>query len=164
MGPSRPRRAPPAKAAAPPAAKPITTAPGPLGDLLRKWYAEGTAAGNVGDYYDNRDRGHSDLDMGPYPQLQKIPYPEEARRLSLDWAGQRRIVPAVVFGNSSTAAPPRQGGSNPRLFYTFPLGLRFLSLQYTMNNLYIYPAHSTTSRATTARPDSATSTRPTRPT
>ena len=35
--------------------KPITTARGELGDLLRKWYKEGTAAGNVGDWYDNRD-------------------------------------------------------------------------------------------------------------
>jgi hypothetical protein len=41
------------------AARPITTSPGELGELLRKWQQEGTAAGNVGDWYDNRDRGHS---------------------------------------------------------------------------------------------------------
>ena len=38
--------------------KPVTMIKGKVGDLLRRWYAEGTAAGNVGDYYDNRDSGH----------------------------------------------------------------------------------------------------------
>lgn len=35
--------------------KPITTAKGEVGDLLRQWSKDGTAAGNVGDWYDNRD-------------------------------------------------------------------------------------------------------------
>src|SRR5262245_1723691 len=42
---------------------PVTTAKDELGELLRKWWAEGTAAGNVGDFYDNRDRGHSSLNV-----------------------------------------------------------------------------------------------------
>ena len=41
--------------------KPITTVKGEVGDALRNWYEKGTAAGNVGDYYDNRDSGHSML-------------------------------------------------------------------------------------------------------
>src|SRR5262245_46037868 len=64
--------------------------PGELGDLLGRWWKEGTAAGNVGDYYDNRDREHSGLDMRSYPQLQKIRYtPEELKRRA-DWALQPR--------------------------------------------------------------------------
>src|SRR5215470_7335669 len=54
--------------------KPITTARGEVGDLLRGWWKEGTAAGNVGDFYDNRDGKHSDLDTSPYPQLQRFKY------------------------------------------------------------------------------------------
>jgi len=123
------------------AKKPITNAAGEVGDLLRKWWKEGTAAGNVGDFYDNRDGGHSDLDMGPYPQLQRIVYTPEDIRLRRHWAGQRAIVPRVVFGNSSTSAPFLFGGSNPRMYYTSPAGLAFLYEEYTRNNVYIYPEH-----------------------
>ena len=121
--------------------KPITTAKGELGDLLRKWYAEGTAAGNKGDFYDNRDRTHSELSRGPYPQLQKWQYPKEELDRRLDWAFFGGLRPAIVFGNSSTSAGAYEGGSNPRQAYTHPKGLEVLYRQYRGNNLYIYPEH-----------------------
>jgi hypothetical protein len=123
------------------ARKPITTATGELGGLLRQWWREGTAAGNVGDFYDNRDGGHSDLDTSPYPQLQRIVYTADDIKLRRHWAGQRIILPHVVFGNSSTSAPFLFGGSNPRMYYTAPAGLDFLYQEYTHNNVYIYPEH-----------------------
>jgi len=36
--------------------------------------------GNDGDYYDNRDRGHSELKLAPYPGMLKIPYSERIER------------------------------------------------------------------------------------
>lgn len=124
-----------------PTTQPITTARGEVGDLLRKWYAEGTAAGNVGDWYDNRDRGHSNLDLTPYPQIQKISYSEEDRSVHRDWAAQVRLLPMVVFGNSSTSAGINTGGSNVRMYYVNPQGLPFLYMEYTHNNVYMYPEH-----------------------
>jgi hypothetical protein len=121
--------------------KPITTAQGPLGDLLRKWWQEKTAAGNVGDWYDNRDRAHSDLNMGPYPQLQRIVYTPEEIKGYRDWAAMGTTRPHVTFGNSSTSAPILQGGSNPRHYYVSPRGLAILHDHYTHNNIYIYPEH-----------------------
>ena len=121
--------------------KPVTTMSGPAGDLLKKWYAEKTAAGNVGDVYDNRDRGHSGLDLGQFPQLSKTVYNEQALKYRVDWAATLRRVPLVLFGNSSTSAGATAGGSNPRMMYTRPGGLRALYAQYTSNNLYIYPEH-----------------------
>src|SRR5581483_6607075 len=59
---------------------------GPVGDLLRKWYAQGTAAGNTGDFYDNRDRDHSALHRPTYPQLDEIMYTAEERKKYIDWA------------------------------------------------------------------------------
>ena len=131
---------PPAK---PPAKdeKPITAQGGPLGDLLKKWWAQGTAAGNTGDYYDNRDRGHSGLDMSRYPQLSKVAYTEMERKAGLDWAVAGRVLGHVTFGNSSTSGGVHQGGSNPRHLYTNPMGLAALARQYVYNNLYIYPEH-----------------------
>ena len=124
-----------------PPSKPITTAKGRLGDLVRRWYAEGTAAGNEGDYYDNRDRGHSGLNLEPYPQLTKVEYTEEDRKRGLDWAIQGRVLPHVVFGNSSTSGHVTAGGSNARIVYGHPMGLALLYAQYTHSNLYIYPEH-----------------------
>ncbi len=124
-----------------PSATPVAAGRGKVAELLRKWYAEGTAAGNAGDYYDNRDRGHSHLGMRPYPQLQKVAYTPAQRSRRADWGAQRAVLPFVVFGNSSTSAPFRRGGSNARMFYTSAGGLGLLYRQYTRNNLYIYPEH-----------------------
>jgi hypothetical protein len=121
--------------------KPVTLIKGEVGDILRQWYAKGTAAGNVGDYYDNRDNGHSHLKMEDYPQLRKIKYSEEDRKQRKHYAVQRILLPYVVFGNSSTSAGLLNGGSNVRTYYTNPKGMAFLYRQYTHNNLYIYPAH-----------------------
>jgi hypothetical protein len=121
--------------------KPIALAGSEIGDLLRKWYAAGTAAGNIGDYYDNRDSGHSQLDMSRYPQLQQIVYPESVIKSRTNRGRQTRILPDVVFGNSSTSFSAEGGGSNPRGYYVSSQGVNFLFSQYTSNNLYIYPEH-----------------------
>lgn len=121
--------------------KPITTAPGEVGQLLRGWWRAGTAAGNVGDWYDNRDRDHSALNLTLFPQLRKVAYSDDDRKAKRDWALQPRVLPFVVFGNSSTSAPPRLGGSNVRTYYSAPLGLKVLEQHYLKNNLYIYPEH-----------------------
>ncbi len=122
-------------------AKPITTDRGPIGDLLRKWAAEGTAAGNTGDFYDNRDRGHSVLDRAPYPQLQAITYSDADRKIDREWGFQTTVRPEVVFGNASTASPATVGGCNTRILYTTGGGLELLHSQYRLHNLYMYPAH-----------------------
>ncbi|HEV8605724.1 MAG TPA: hypothetical protein VGQ99_10180 [Tepidisphaeraceae bacterium] len=112
-----------------------------LPQLLRQWQSEGAAAGNQGDFYDNRDRGHSDLKIALYPGLQKIPYTEQDRKINRDWGAQFSLIPRVVFGNSSTAAPATATGSNIRIYYTNRGGIEFLYQQYTHNNLYVYPEH-----------------------
>lgn len=120
----------------------ITTDKGSLGDMLRAWAAVGSAAGNIGDWYDNRDREHSGLQLDLWPQLQKVAYSEEERQRGVDWGAQGRVLPFVVFGNSSTSSSLAQGGSNTRQLYTHPLGLRLLYAQYRHHNLYIYPEHA----------------------
>lgn len=123
------------------AKKPITTVTYPVGQRLRAWGKEGTAAGLVGVWYDNRDRGHSDLPLATFPQLRQVTYTKAEFDARLDWALQPRVLPKVVFGNSSTSAPPEQGGSNVRVYYCSGDGLRLLEKQYLGNNLYVYPEH-----------------------
>jgi hypothetical protein len=121
--------------------KPITTWTGPPGDLLRGWWKEGSAAGHVGDWYDNRDAGHSPLQLPLFPQLRQVDYSEKDRKAGLHYALQPRVLPHVVFGNSSTSASPETSGSNIRTLYCVPRGLTVLAEQYRKNNLYIYPEH-----------------------
>ncbi len=123
------------------AERPIAANGGEIGKTLRKWHSEGTAAGNIGDFYDNRDGGHSNLNMKPYPQLQRVEYTEEQIKARKNWGMQNKILPHVVFGNSSTSASPDREGSNARSYYVNPDGLKFLFAQYMRNNLYIYPEH-----------------------
>ena len=52
--------------------KPIAAVGGKVGELLSQWWKEGTASGNAGDFYDNRDGDHSPLDLARYPQLSAI--------------------------------------------------------------------------------------------
>ncbi len=111
-------------------------------ELLGRWYAGGTAAGNHSDYYDNRDRGHSRIQLKQYPQFKEVEYSDRDRERNLDWAAQWQILPHITLGNSSTAAGVKRGGSNVRqVYYTNPKGMNFLYSQYRTGNLYIYPEH-----------------------
>jgi YD repeat-containing protein len=119
----------------------IANGNGQIVDLLRKWHVEGTAAGNTGDFYDNRDGDHSPLNLNPWPQLDQVIYTPEDIKARRHWAAQQVILPHVTFGNSSTSAPVTNSGSNIRFYYTHPRGMAFLYQEYRSNNLYMYPAH-----------------------
>lgn len=119
----------------------IANGNGKIVDLLRKWHVEGTAAGNTGDFYDNRDGDHSPLNLNPWPQLDQVIYTPEDVKIRRHWAAQQVILPHVTFGNSSTSAPVASSGSNIRFYYTQARGMAFLYQEYRSNNLYMYPAH-----------------------
>lgn len=119
--------------------QPVCTDKSKVCKLLNKWYKEGSAAGNTGDFYDNRDRNHSRVKLESYPQLNEVEYTFDERSQYKDWAGQHKILPHVTVGNSSTAG---KLGSNPRAwYYTTQEGMNFLYSQYRKNNLYVYPEH-----------------------
>ena len=120
--------------------KPVTISKDEIGDLLTKWWEEGTAAGNVGDFYDNRDDEHSDFKTDEFPQLRRILYSSDDVKNRRNWALTLNVRPHVTFGNSSTAAPTNKSGSNGRNAYCKPGGIALLAQQYSGNNVYIYPA------------------------
>src|SRR4051794_12563846 len=71
--------------------KPITADTSEIGKLLTKWHKDGTAAGNAGDWYDNRDGEHSPLDLRPWPQLRKIKYTDDDVKTRRNWAFMPRV-------------------------------------------------------------------------
>ena len=124
-----------------PTTLPITLGGDKVAQLLKQWWAEGTAAGHLGDHYDNRDREHSGFGVANWPQLKKVIYSPEELAVRADWAAQHRLWPFVTFGNSSTSAGVTTGGSNVRMYYDSTQGIAFLYSQYRADNIYMYPEH-----------------------
>lgn len=112
--------------------------------LVNDWFAEGTAAGNTGDLYDNLDKGHSLLALGQFPQMTRVQYSEEARNAKADYTIQtQHLFNRPTLGNSSTA---QTGGpfwrSNPRMAMIDGFQVALLYNQYVHNHLYVYPEHA----------------------
>jgi hypothetical protein len=149
------------------AAQPVVAGYGKAGELLAQWYKEGTAAGNHGDLYDNRDGGHSFMNFKTFPQLTRVIYGEEVQKRRMNWGLQRwfqyngvrldnsstasagaapkggmSVQPIICLGNSSTALT---GGPiwrcQGRLALTDPGAVVALFLQYVNRQLYMYPVH-----------------------
>ena len=112
-------------------------------EVLRRLAAQGRAGGLAGVVYDNRDRGHSHLDVRAFPQLTPVLYDESLRAADLDNGIAGPILfRAPVIGNSSTAVTsgpaPRSLG---RLAMTVGPGPFRAWQGYASNHLYVYPAH-----------------------
>ena len=123
-------------------AGPIATGTSKVAQRLRIWHAAGTAAGNTGDFYDNRDGGHSGLKMSLFPQLEQFQYTAEQKKRRLHWGLQLRMLfNHVTIGNSSTSAPVARGGANTRRALTTPRAAGALYTQYRRSHLYVYPEH-----------------------
>lgn len=123
--------------------KPVTTGTTAVDNLIREWFAEGTASGNFGDLYDNRDRRHSQLPKSKFPQLSRVMYSPAARAENLDYGCQANILfNGVVMGNSSTSLTTKRiWRCQTRLLLTRQASASQLSNQYANNHIYLYPEH-----------------------
>jgi hypothetical protein len=129
----------------------ITTQPGPVGDLLRQWRKEGTAAGLRGVLYDNHDEDHSNMNYAWFPELARVEYSQPARetKTAMHGLGQLHrglqlmfVHNAPVIGNASVAQT--QGPfwrSVPRQALANAATAALLADQYANNMLYFYPEH-----------------------
>lgn len=137
---------------------PIAVGLGAAGDLLRQWQREGTAAGNHGDLYDNRDRDHSTMTVASFPQITSVEYAPALKQKGTDYGPQTRMLflermPAlgkqdgqisqvITIGNSSTAwVGQPTWRSQYRGLLTRTGGGNLLALHYVANHLYVYPEH-----------------------
>ncbi len=124
--------------------KPIVIRQGAAGDLVRKWFEEGTAAGNWGDLYDNRDADHSNMHFADFRTLSRIEYSDIAKQQNLHYGLQLLFqFNRPTIGNSSTALTGKViWRSQPRLAITQPGGIQQQALQYFSNHIYMYPEHT----------------------
>ncbi len=122
---------------------PVIVGNGEVGELLRGWYAEKTAAGNYGDLYDNHDNDHANLDYENIPQLTRTEYSAEAKASGLHNGLQNQIFfNMITLGNSSTAVtsgPLWRSQARAAQVDMRTVNLQFM--HYRMNHLYFYPEH-----------------------
>jgi hypothetical protein len=125
------------------AEKPVAKGEDKMSNLLGKWHKAGTAAGNVGDLYDNHDGDHSNMNFGAFPQLTRIEFGPSIRQRQLHMGLQRQFIySGVTLGNSSTALTHGlYWRSQARGALTQPNGVARLALHYIGNHLYFYPEH-----------------------
>ena len=115
----------------------------PEGRLLARLVARGEAAGNWGDLYDNRDRGHSRLRVERFPLLTPVSYAEGAVAAGVEYGlNTQMLFDRITLGNSSTAYTVRRfWRSLPRIAMTRDGGAARLYDLYRRNHLYLYPEH-----------------------
>ncbi len=110
--------------------------------LLTAWLGDGSAAGNAGDIYINRDRGHSPLAAGDFPLLTVLRYSDSARPFNADVNHPNAFIgDAAVFGNISrgyTSGPFWR--SMARATFTEPGNVAArMDLLYRSNQFWVIP-------------------------
>ncbi len=129
----------------------ISKQPGAVGDLLRQWRKDGTAAGLHGILYDNHDADHSNMHYDWFPELARIEYCDAAKKSKTMMYGAGDIHRglqllfvhnAPVIGNASVAQT--QGPfwrSMPRVVMANASAAALVADQYVNNMMYFYPEH-----------------------
>jgi len=115
---------------------------GPVAALIKSWISEKSAAGNSGDLYMNRDRGHSKIGIKDFPDLTPVVYCKEAVALNCDYHLPNTMFEYPLIGNSSMAMTK---GPYWRSLPRAALSDQFSSIQqcmlYLNNQMWVYPEH-----------------------
>ncbi|MFA7172759.1 MAG: tetratricopeptide repeat protein [Kiritimatiellia bacterium] len=115
---------------------------GPVAELIRGWLSEGVAAGNRGDLYMNRDRGHSKIGIADFPALTPVVYSAEGVTANADYNLPNTIFEYPLIGNSSMAMT--QGPywrSLPRMALSDQFSSILHCRLYLSNQMWVYPEH-----------------------
>ena len=116
---------------------------GPAKDVLAAKLADGSAAGNAGDIYVNRDADHSRIDLKDFPLLSELRFEGEAKKKGIDRAIPNTLYPdAAVIGNASLAiVTTNDSCSLVRMAMQDPQSMLSLQQCYFNNQFWVFPAH-----------------------
>ena len=123
---------------------------GPAKEVLAALLADGTASGNAGDIYVNRDGDHSRIDLKDFPLLSELRFEGEAKRKGVDRAIPNTLYPgAAVVGNASLATvTTNESRSLVRMAMLDPQAMISLQQCYLDNQFWVFPAHKDYNPAT----------------
>lgn len=116
---------------------------GPVGDKIARWYAAGTAAGNVGDLYENRDRGHSRLNTRQFNQFALIDYPQSLKDHDIHFGVKYRYAfsrPAIINSSMALTRSVTRRSLARLILHDSSLAVRLYAL-YRMSDFCFYPEH-----------------------
>ncbi len=115
---------------------------GPANDLIRPWLKEGSSAGNLGDLYMNRDRGHSKPGIEDFGEMTPVVYCTAGVEANADINLPNTIFDYPLIGNCSMAMTQ---GPFWRSLPRAALSDQFSAVQqfrlYLSNQLWVYPGH-----------------------
>ncbi len=115
---------------------------GPAAERIRPWFEDGTASGNFGDLYVNRDGGHSPLAVTNFPGLTPVVYCAEAQKRRVHLSLPNTMFDYPVIGNSSMSMVSGPfWRSLPRAVVTDPYQPIAALRYYFSNQCWFYPAH-----------------------
>ncbi len=102
--------------------------------------------GSCGDFYMNRDGGHSLLDASAFPGLTTVVLDQEGRNRQFDLNAPNLLFPYPLFGNSSRAfVGSPMWRSIPRALTTADQpGLQRLFVGYLSNQTWVFPSNADT--------------------
>jgi hypothetical protein len=106
------------------------------------WLSEGSAAGNEGDIYLNRDLNHSRIKVKDFPLLTEVKYEKEAEKFAAATDIPNMVFKdRAVFGNVSRAKMGVFWRSLMRGTYTEPGLAARMNMLYLSNQFWVFPAH-----------------------
>ncbi|GHB94973.1 hypothetical protein [Cerasicoccus arenae] len=123
---------------------PVSKADDPLSKKIQTWFDEGTAAGNVGDLYENRDGGHSRLNLKKFGQFAQLVYGEELKKLGADFGVKIKIVnerPTLVNASLAMLGKPFARSMARLIMHNPELSPELYSM-YRIANICFYPEHA----------------------
>lgn len=115
---------------------------GPVSGLIRPWLKDGSAAGNFGDLYMNRDRGHSKPGVKDFGEMTPVVYCKEGVDAGADLNLPHTLFDYPLIGNCSMAMTR---GPFWRSLPRAAMSDQFSAIQqcrlYLDNQLWVYPEH-----------------------
>jgi hypothetical protein len=107
------------------------------------YLSEGSASGNFGDVYINRDNNHSRIKISDFPHLTEVKFCKAATDLGIGYDLPNIAIPgAAVFGNASRARMGTFWRSIPRMAMTEPGCAARMDSFYLNNQFWVFPTHN----------------------
>ncbi|WP_309398026.1 hypothetical protein [Cerasicoccus maritimus] len=124
-------------------ANPVDSSEDPLAKQIQAWFDEGSAAGNVGDVYENRDHNHSGLKLKRFGQFARIRYSPQLRDLGADYGAKLNMAndrPSIINASLAVQEKPYTRSMARGMLHNPELAPQLYSF-YRLSDLIFYPEH-----------------------
>ncbi len=114
-----------------------------VGQRIQAWYEEGSAAGNVGDCYENRDGGHSKLPLHRFQQFANITYDSSLKKQKANFGVKVNIAndrPSIINASLAMMEKPASRSMARLILHNAEFSSQLYSF-YRLSDFIFYPEH-----------------------